>query len=295
MRFKKCLCGGLLMILMATLCGCIAVSSDDEEPITNESGLEVEAETLTLNGFWNGQQDQSGSWRVLIYQGSVYAKDDASGYFGTINYDQNTQTADMQLNAYAFSASDATSSQYLADGNPTAYAFSALAFTATSNLDTLVGDYSTDTTTGSFLLTDDGSWDTSASLSSLIGQWQAGVQSLYVTSLGESVAVKGISSADGCTYEGTMATLGRNQNIYSVTLVERKNCTDFNALNISGYATITLDGTLEFYLRETGSLFFMSYTKVATEEEPAGDTGDTDDTDATDDTGAADGDAEATG
>ncbi|WP_369856186.1 hypothetical protein [Candidatus Thalassolituus haligoni] len=257
----------LLVVFSTLMTACISISSDDDG-VTNAEGQTVNAETLTLNGFWDGQLDQAGSLRILMYQGIIFGLDESRGYYGSINLDSSTQIANLDLTAYAITASDATAGHYLADGSSVDYLMEGLVYTTASTSDTLVGDYDSDRGAGSFLLMDDATWNNNAGVALVTGQWQAGDYSLYITSLGSRASLKAISAASGgCTFDGFIEPVNQQYNLYNVTLTERKNCSDYNATNVPGYATITAAGALEFFLFDTGSLYYMIYTAAVTEAE----------------------------
>lgn len=253
-----------LVFIFSLLSGCISVSSDDDSQITTENGTQVSSETLALNGFWDGQLDQAGTWRLLIYNGMVLGMDESQGYYGVIDYAEASQTVSLTLDVYTFSSSDSTAMQYLASGVAISNELNGLVFTETETFDTLVGDYENVSTNGSFLLTNDGTWSNGSNLGKLTGAWSAGDHSLYITSLGSSASLKGISSADGCTFNGSIGLISKNINLYELLITERKNCTDYNSVDVPGYMTINSEGNLELYLYETDSLFFMTYSSSST-------------------------------
>jgi len=249
---------------MLLMTGCISVDSNDS--VTNELGETVSTETLTLNGLWDGQFDQDGDLRVLMYQGTVFAIDDSQGYYGSIELENSTQIATLSLTAWAISASDDTAGHYLADGTSLTYDLEGLVYTTSSTDDTLVGDYENDSSAGSFYLTDDGTWSNNSSTSLVAGEWTAGDYSLYVTSLGSNASIRAISSATGgCTFDGYLTPTDSDYNLYTVLITERKNCTDYNAVNVAGYATITTDGELEFFIHDTGLIYYMIFTAATSD------------------------------
>ncbi|WP_028292086.1 hypothetical protein [Oceanobacter kriegii] len=252
--------------LALLLAGCISVDNDDD--VTNELGNEVSRETLTLNGFWDGQFDQTGDLRVLIYQGTVYALDATQGYYGTISLDETTQIAVMELTSYLITASDETALHYLADGTTQSYVMEGLAYSTTTSADTLVGDYENDTSAGNFLLSDDGTWDNNASISQVVGQWSAGDYSLYIEPLAGTASLRAITSVTGgCTFDGYITPVDSDFNLYSVSITERKNCDDYNAKDVRGYATLTANGELEFFIRGSELVYYMIFSAVAADDE----------------------------
>lgn len=250
-----------LTVLPLVLGGCIAVSADSDNTVTNEQGNTVSATTLTLNGMWEGEFDQTTSLRLMVYQGTVYAIDDSSGFYGSVVLDSSDNSMSMTLAAMTISASDAAAGWYYASGSAIAYSLSGLLFSASSSNDTLVGDYDATSVTGSYVLTNDGTWNDAATLNKVAGQWVAGDYELYISLVGGTASLKGIAgTTGGCSFSGTLAIIDSGTNLYSVNLTERKNCDVFNKTNVQGYATINTDGALEFYLRKDSELFFMTYT-----------------------------------
>ncbi|MCY0965249.1 hypothetical protein [Parathalassolituus penaei] len=257
------LLSGLLSLLLTA---CISVSSDPatDNSVSNDQGDPVTTTTLMLNGLWDGQFDQASTLRLLIWQGNVFGKDETYGYYGTIEYNNSESRAVLSLAARSISSSDEANGWYYASGTAVTYDLDGLLFTVTSSNDTLVGDYSSTTATGSFTLSDDGSWSTSASLSKVAGQWSTGDYELYVTTNGSSGSLKGIAATTGgCAFNGTLSVINGSQNLYAVTLSERKNCDVFNKTDVSGFATLNNNGELEFYLRKDSEQLFLLFSPVS--------------------------------
>ena len=248
------------------LAGCISVSSDgtSDTTVSNDQGDPVTTTTLMMNGLWDGQFDQASTLRLLVWQGNVFGRDETYGYYGTIEYNNDESRALMTLEARSISASEEADGWYHASGTAVNYELDGLLFTVTSSNDTLVGDYANATTTGSFTLTDDGSWTTTASLSKVAGQWATGDYELYVTTQGSSASLKGIAATSGgCAFNGTLTVIDSNRNLYAVTLSERKNCDAFNKTAVTGFATLNNDGALEFYLRKDSEQLFLLFDPVS--------------------------------
>ncbi|MBU2038402.1 MULTISPECIES: hypothetical protein [Oceanospirillaceae] len=247
-----------LAIAATLLVGCIA--EEDKDKITNEQGVTVSDPTLALNGLWDGQFDQAGSLRVLIYNGNVYGLDESRGYYGTALLNNDNRTATLALTGYTLSQNDTAAKQYVADGLNQDYSLNGLLYTVEASPQ-LVGDFENATGTGSFVLTDDGTWPNNSALSLLAGKWTATGYEFYVEPLSSKASFKGISTdSSGCTFEGDITLLDKNDALYAVTLRERKNCPAFNETNASGYAVINSDGSLELYLRKDTDLLFMTFT-----------------------------------
>lgn len=264
-----------LAIATTLLVGCIA--EEDKNKITNEQGVTVSDPTLALNGLWDGQFDQAGSLRVLIYNGNVYALDESRGYYGTALLNNDNRTATLALTSYALSQNDTAAKQYVADGLNQDYSLNGLLYTVEASPQ-LVGDFENATATGSFVLTDDGTWPNNSALSLLAGKWTATGYEFYVEPLSSKASFKGISTdSSGCTFEGDITLQDKNFALYAVALRERKNCPAFNETNASGYAVVNSDSELEVYLRKDTDLLFMTFTApvsstpVETPTDPATD------------------------
>lgn len=265
------------------LTGCIA--EEDKNDVTNEQGETVADTTVAMNGFWDGQFDQAGDLRVLIYNGNVYGLDENNGYYGTVLLNDDTSRATFALTAYTLTEADTTGNQYVADGPSEDYSLSGLLFSSTADDDTLVGDYENDSLSGSFLLEDDGTWENNSDLDDLAGKWTATGYEFYIQPLSGKASYKGISTdGTGCTFEGEITLMNDKEALYELTLTERKNCSGFNETDATGYAAVNVDGNLEVYLRKNNDLLFMIFTAPVTET--ATDDTATDDT--TDDTTADD-------
>lgn len=246
-----------LAVTTILLVGCIA--EEDKDKITNEQGVTVSDPTLALNGLWDGQFDQAGSLRVLIYNGNVYGLDDSRGYYGTALLNNDNRTATLALTSYALSQNDTTAKQYVADGLSQEYSLNGLLYTVDASPQ-VVGDFENALSTGSFVLTDDGTWPNNSALSLLAGKWTATGYEFYVEPLSSKASFKGISTdSSGCTFEGDITLLDKNFALYAVALRERKNCPAFNETNASGYAVINTDSALELYLRKGTDLLFMTF------------------------------------
>lgn len=261
-----------LAIATTLLVGCIA--EEDKDKITNEQGVTVTDPTLALNGLWDGQFDQAGALRVLIYNGNVYGLDESRGYYGTALLNRDNGTATLALTSYALSQNDTAAKQFVADGLNQDYSLNGLLYTVGTSPQ-LVGDFENATNTGSFVLTDDGIWPNNSALALLAGKWTATGYEFYVQPQSNKASFKGIGTgSSGCTFEGDITLLDKNFALYAVALRERKNCPAFNETNASGYAVVNSDSELEVYLRKDTDLLFMTFTApvsstpVETPEDP---------------------------
>ena len=240
-------------------------TNNDTQTVTNEEGQQLDAAIQRLNGLWDGQLDQTGALRTLIYNGTVYAFDETTGFYGTTTLNESGASVDINLKRYTFSNTEADAEQYVTGGSATTHYLSGLLFPTTTDDDTMVGDYETSSTFGSFVLNNDGTWDNSSDLAELEGLWTATGYELYITSVGNQLAFREISSTvTGCTSTGFINLIDRSHVIYEVEVTERKNCGGFNVTDAAGYATITSDGDLEFFLRKNSAMLFSHFSRSTT-------------------------------
>jgi len=262
-RLSVLLVPGITLMLV----GCIA--EEDKASVTNEQGEPVSDPTLTLNGFWDGQINQTTDIRMLIYNGNVYARDSSNGYYGTTLLNNSTRWSSMALNATGITAADDTAKAYAAEGSDLNYDLSLLLTSLFSSNDSLQGNLLIDGSTPGFVsVTRDGTWNNNARLSKLVktGAWTAGDYQMVTNTAAGGVSFQGdATSTPGCTFSGLLTELETSHNLYGVSLTERSNCVAFNDMPASGYAGFNSDGDLEFYLRsdDSGSLLFMTFTPPA--------------------------------
>lgn len=254
------------------LAGCIA-ERDDE--IVNEQGNSVGSATLSLNGFWDGEYDGAGNLRVLIYEGVVYAVDNANGYYGTLTFNTTDRTVPTNLTSYALNPlMNTAGSNRTADGTDAAYFWDVQLGSIGGNNNALFGGYSIDgTNTGNVELTREGTWSDNSPLSKLTaaGKWTSTGYELVFSGTGSSVTFTGVATpGSGCIFRGNVTNLNPDNNLYRVVLTKQESCPAFNENNATGYAGFNADGDLEFYLRSnTGnSLYFMTFTPPATTTTP---------------------------
>ncbi len=282
----------LRLLYLPMLCLCLSAcipeltddnSEDDTGTVTNEEGEQLDAAIKRLNGLWDGQLDQAGTLRVLVYNGDVYGFDESTGLYGQAELDESGDSISMDLKRYTFSNTEADAQQYAASGVASVHTLSGLLFPTTVEDDTMVGDYESSSSNGSFVLSDDGTWGNDSQLSLLEGVWSATGYELYITQVDDRMAFREISSTvTGCTSSGYISLIDRNYNLYAVSVTERKNCNDFNVVDAEGYATLMSDDTLEFFLRKNTALLFSHYSR-GTADGTSGSTDDSSD-DSTDDT-----------
>ena len=261
----------ILLPLFAT--GCLEEEESDD--IVNDQGDSVSDPTLRLNGLWNGQLDQAGALRMLMYNGNVFGFDETIAFYGTVALDNDSATATMTLSGYSYTTSDTAANQFVAGGAPEDFTLSGLLYPTTTTDDTLVGDYDSDTAPGGFTLSNDGTWDTNSRLATLRGKWMSTGYELYLTEVGDELSFREVSvatPATGCTTRGTIRILNEEVNLYTVQLSERKNCPGFNVTNAPGYASVNANGELELFIRKEEELLYALYTSATATTDTATDT-----------------------
>lgn len=261
----------ILLPLFAT--GCLEEEESDD--IVNDQGDSVSDPTLRLNGLWNGQLDQAGALRMLMYNGNVFGFDETIAFYGTVALDNDSATATMTLSGYSYTTSDTAANQFVAGGAPEDFTLSGLLYPTTKTDDTLVGDYDSDTAPGGFTLSNDGTWDTNSRLATLRGKWMSTGYELYLTEVGDELSFREVSvatPATGCTTRGTIRILNEEVNLYTVQLSERKNCPGFNVTNAPGYASVNANGELELFIRKEEELLYARYTSATATTDTATDT-----------------------
>lgn len=275
----------IFLLLAPLLFACIA--EEDEEDIVNDQGDTVADPTLRLNGLWDGQLDQAGSIRVLIFNGNVLAFDATTGFYGTVTLDEDSATATMNLSGYSYSSSDTEANQLIASGSAEDYSMSGLLFPTSTEDDTLIGDYESDIAPGGFEFNNDGTWTRSSSLAAIKGKWVSSGYELFLSEVGEEISFREVqisTPATGCTSRGTIKLINEEEVLYSLQLTERKNCTGFNVNNAPGYATVNANGQLELFMRKGGDLMYALYDREVAEDPAADDAAADGDEPATDET-----------
>ena len=261
----------ILLPLFAT--GCLEEEESDD--IVNDQGDSVSDPTLRLNGLWNGQLDQAGALRMLMYNGNVFGFDETIAFYGTVALDNDSATATMTLSGYSYTTSDTAANQFVAGGAPEDFTLSGLLYPTTTTDDTLVGDYESDTAPGGFTLSNDGTWDANSRLATLRGKWTSTGYELYLTEVGDELSFREVSvatPATGCTTRGTIRILNEEVNLYTVQLSERKNCPGFNVTNAPGYASVNANGELELFIRKEEELLYARYTSATATTDTTTDT-----------------------
>lgn len=260
----------IFILLPFSVIGCLP--EEDTEDIVNDQGQKVADPTLRMNGLWDGQLDQAGYFRVLIYNGNVFGFSDQRGYYGTVTLDSETDNAVMPSTSYVYSSADETALQWTASGSEDDVEFSGLLFTEQRTDDRIVGDYETDLTAGAFELTNDGTWENNSSLAAIEGAWEAPGYELYLSQVDEEISFREVqitTSQIGCTGRGSIRLIDEDKALYSVQLVERKHCTDFNVTNAPGFAVVNADGALEFFMKKDEALMFSRFVRQPETEDTA--------------------------
>jgi hypothetical protein len=239
-----------IFVVSLLLSACLPEEKEDTNP-TNSDGIEVDDDSLALNGFWNGGLDQTETMRLLIYNGDVYGLDADQAFFGTLE-SPSLEEVDFALTAFPFSYEDASNNEFVADGNTTSYTINGLLATRT----TVVGDYETDGGEfGSITIVNDGTFSNNSSLSSLTGKWTTTDLEMNITSRGRFHGVNNGTNKD-CSFEGQFSLLNVGDALLALT-INRRNCDDFNG-DATGFAAINADGNLEIYSKMGSSLLFMT-------------------------------------
>lgn len=224
-----------------------------------------------LNGFWNGQINQSGDMRMLVYNGEVFARYGDQGYYGSFTFSDSNYVVVFTLKSAPFSLNDTLGNQFA-----TSAVFRNFVFDGNYSEDTsgahILGDIS-GSDYGSFTLTRDDSWRVGSSLLGRRSTWQAEGYSLVINNKSTFKGVQQVSANEQpCNFSGNLSEA--EAGLYSVILTNRTSCTHFNRSAI-GFAALNADGELEFYLRNGGQLLFMTFapTEVETPLDPDGDAG----------------------
>ncbi|MCY0965248.1 hypothetical protein [Parathalassolituus penaei] len=246
-----------LPILFSTvLASCVAV--DNNAPI--ESSYD---RAIALNGFWDGQFDQNGKLRFLVYEGKLYGTDGSRGYVGTVSYISSERSVGMVFDSYPITWANATAKHYASGGSVSGhYEVNGLLVEQTATTGTIAGDYRLGTSTaGSLVLNADGSWDNESNLWNLVGTWKAGNYSLYVSQLDGKNSFVG-SGPSGCTFKGELFLLNSAYPLMKANLYERSNCSGFDiSATVSGFAAMNQAGTLEMYLLNGTSMLIMNFSR----------------------------------
>lgn len=225
-------------------------------PEEKEDDDVTETSISALNGFWNGGFEQTETLRVLIYNNNIYGLDADQALFGSVK-SPASEELEITLTAYPFAYQDSVNFEYISDRNSTNYSINGLL----ANETLIVGDYETSNREyGSLQLTNDLSFNSPSSLSSLTGEWTTADIQLNITQNGKFLGVNNGVEND-CSFEGEIKLINASQSLLSLT-INRKNCDGFNG-NSTGYAAINADGELEFYSKMGSSLLFMTFTAPA--------------------------------
>ncbi len=245
----------LVFPLLLLLAGCLSNTSD----------LEVEPsfdKAIALNGFWDGQLDQSTDVRFLFYDGSVFGTGGDHGYLGTITYDETSEEVTMNLNVYGLTTKEAEAEYYVSGGDSEYLVFDGLLINQTNSSGTVVGNFTTASTGGSLTLNSDGSWANGSGFGQLIGTWTAGSYRIAITQVGDIGKFIGQGPA-GCSFEGEIYLLNTRYPLFKMNMYSRQSCSGFN-LNgetAEGYTAVNRSGALEVYMTLDNEQLIMTLTK----------------------------------
>ncbi len=240
-----------------TMLGCSGcVSEGSNQPYESSYNR-----AIALNGFWDGQFDQAGAVRLLMYEGNVYGFDGTRGFTGTVEYISYERSISMDLDAWPISGSNKAQDEMAASGAATSMAVDALLVEQTDSAGTIVGTFETSQLAGGLTLEADGSWEESSALWKPVGTWKAGTTSVFITELGSKAKFVG-QGADSCSFNGELFLLNSSYPLMKAHLYNRSDCKFFNkTATVNGYAAITAAGTLEFYFADDSELLRLEYSR----------------------------------
>lgn len=238
------------------LVGCLSNSSDlDVEPSFNKA--------IALNGFWDGQFNQSGAVRLLLYDGAVFGTDGTSGYRGTVSYDEPSEKVNMNLTVYDLTTSEASANYYVSGGNARSVSFDGLLVNQSTSTGTIVGNYVSASEGGSLTLAADGSWANGSALWQLVGTWQAGQYRLFVAQRDRTNTFIG-TGPNGCSFEGDIYLLNSKYPLFAVNMHKRENCSGFNLIegqSAQGFTALNINQKLEMYVTLNDEQLIMTFSK----------------------------------
>ena len=246
----------LFFVTAILVSGCISNTSDlDVEPSFNKA--------IALNGFWDGQFNQSGEVRMLFYEGEIYGTDGSSGYRGTVSYDESTEEVTMSMRLLGITTSEESGDFIVAGGDSTLRSFSGVLVTQPSDMNTIAGNYTQASEGGSLTLDTDGTWQNGSALWQLIGTWRMGDYKVVIGQSGDHDVFVG-SGPSGCTFKGDIYLLNDKYPLFEVNMYERSSCSGFNLTagqSARGFTAVTGTDEIEMYLTLNGELIIMRFAK----------------------------------
>merc|ERR1711879_751024 len=245
----------IAIVFALLLSGCLSNSSDlDVEPSFNKA--------IALNGFWDGQFNQSGAVRLLFYDGAVFGTDGASGYLGTVSYDESTENVSMSLTAYGLVVSEPAADYYVSGGNAEHFSFDGLLVNQSTSSGTITGNYVSASEGGSLTMIADGSWANTSGLWQLVGTWNAGSYQMFVAQR-DSNNTFIATGPGGCSFEGDIYLLNEKYPLFEVNMYKRENCSGFNlesGQSARGFTGLNINNQLEFYITLNGEQLIMQFS-----------------------------------
>jgi hypothetical protein len=246
-----------ILLILVTVCLTSCISVDSNLPVEPSYDR-----AIALNGFWDGQFDQSGDLRFLIYEGKLYGTDGSKGYLGTVSYITSERSVGMVFDSYPVTWSSAAARHYVSGGTANNhFEVTGLLVDQTSSSGTIVGNYLTTATGGNLVLDSDGSWDNASNLWSVAGTWKSGNYNLYISQLDGKNSFVG-TGPSGCTFKGELFLLNSEYPLMKANLYERLNCGSFTTTStVGGFAAINQAGGFEMYLINGTEMLIMNFSR----------------------------------
>lgn len=234
--------------------------------LSNTSNLDVEPSfnnAIALNGFWDGQFNQAGAVRFLLYEGEIFGTDGTSGYRGTVSYSESDQNVSMNMRVLGLTTNELSGDYIVAGGDSTLRSFDGLLITQPSAMNSIVGNYTQPSEGGGLSLDTDGTWQNGSALWQLVGTWRAGSYKLSIGQSGDHNEFFG-EGPSGCSFSGNIFLLNDRYPLFELQMYSRSNCSGFNlepGQTGRGFTAVTADSELEIYTTLNDELLIMRFTK----------------------------------
>ena len=217
---------------------------------------------IALNGLWEGQFDQSGTVRVLIYEGNLYGTDGYRGFLGTVSYITSERSVGMVFDSYPMQWSSSAAGHYATGGAVQEnFQVNGLLLDQSESSGTIAGNYRTAQAGGNLVLDADGSWGNASNLWSIAGTWKSGNYSLYVGQLEGKDSFIG-TGPSGCSFRGELFLLNPEYPLLKANLYERSGCKGYDVTTtVSGFAVVNNAGEFEMYFVNGTNLLVMNFTR----------------------------------
>lgn len=215
-----------------------------------------------MNGLWEGQFDQSGTVRVLIYEGKLYGTDGYRGFLGTVSYITSERSVGMVFESYPMQWSSSAAGHYVSGGTADEhFQVSGLLLDQSENSGTIAGNYRTALAGGNLVLNADGSWGNASNLWSIAGTWKSGNYNLYIGQLDGKNSFIG-TGPSGCSFRGELFLLNTEYPLLKANMYERTGCNSFDVSGtISGFAAVNQAGEFEMYFVNGANLLVMNFSR----------------------------------